>query len=597
MRIPAPKSWHDSISGLQRWGAISPRTASIVVGFIFLTTAIEGLGISMLLPLLTIIEQGGGAAMAPTDEFALGWLTAGFEALEIPINLTAVSSVLFLIVLLRQGAQYASAVYIAKVRFGLENTFRQRLFEHALQATWWQIAKHGTGSIVEFLTVQCRQASLLVESFARLTKTTLLFITYGVLAIIAAPVLSVGVAITILTGLVLVNRHITHTRQLSNENVAAQKDYSQSVSERYRGWRLVKLSDAGIREQALHGGKSKRLADLNIDIVRIGARMEAILFPSVTGLLLLMLYFTITYGEASLSVMTLFVVIFMRLMPVSLSFQRDRLAIERLAASIRRVSDMLEGFTQAVEIDQGQLDCRGVTSEVRLSGVSYMYPSRDEGALHDVSLTIPAGKLTALIGPSGAGKSTLVDMLPRLIEPDTGLVSIDGTPVSEFRLSTLRRNIAFMPQEPIIFDESVESNVSYGRPEASHKEIISACRLAHADRFIDTLPDGYKTFLGESGQSLSGGQKQRIAFARAIASGAGIIVLDEPTSALDQETEHYIHHTLKELKATGAFTLIVIAHHSATFELADHVIELDNGRVVYEGIYNGSSAGQASTFA
>jgi subfamily B ATP-binding cassette protein MsbA len=196
-----------------------------------------------------------------------------------------------------------------------------------------------------------------------------------------------------------------------------------------------------------------------------------------------------------------------------------------------------------------------------------------------VTLSIPAGKMTALVGRSGAGKSTLVDLIPRLREPQEGRILIDGTPIGEFSLGDLRRAIAFVPQDSFLFDDTVANNIRFVRPDAGQEDVESAARQAYADVFIRALPDGYNSRIGERGVRLSGGERQRIVLAQALLQKAPIVVLDEPTSALDSDSERYIQRAIVEIRATGRTTLIVIAHRLSTIKTADQITILDGGEV------------------
>jgi subfamily B ATP-binding cassette protein MsbA len=220
--------------------------------------------------------------------------------------------------------------------------------------------------------------------------------------------------------------------------------------------------------------------------------------------------------------------------------------------------------------------------EIRLESVSFRY-TEDKSALHEVSLTVPAGRKAALVGASGAGKSTILNLIPRFYDPVDGRVTIDDQDVRGVTLASLRRNIALVSQELTLFDDSIRANIAYGRPEASAAEIEAAARNAAAHDFITALPDGYDTLVGENGVKLSGGQRQRIAIARAMLRDAPILLLDEATSALDTESERLIQIALGELMRGR--TTLVIAHRLSTVIDADVIFVLDQGRLVEQGTH------------
>jgi subfamily B ATP-binding cassette protein MsbA len=192
--------------------------------------------------------------------------------------------------------------------------------------------------------------------------------------------------------------------------------------------------------------------------------------------------------------------------------------------------------------------------------------------------------MVALVGPTGAGKTTIVSLLPRFYEISGGVIRIDGTDIRRFKQKSLREEISFVLQETLLFRATVAQNIAYGKPQASHEEIVRAARLANADEFIDRMPDGYETMIGERGVTLSGGQRQRITIARAIIRNSPILILDEPSAGLDAESEKLVFDALDKLMEGK--TSIVIAHRLATVRRADVIFVVDGGRVVEQGTHD-----------
>ncbi|HWA25388.1 MAG TPA: ABC transporter ATP-binding protein [Lacunisphaera sp.] len=216
---------------------------------------------------------------------------------------------------------------------------------------------------------------------------------------------------------------------------------------------------------------------------------------------------------------------------------------------------------------------------IAFEGVTFAY--RDAPALADINVSLPAGTVCALVGPSGAGKSTFANLVPRFYEAGAGRVTIDGIGVRDMRLADLRRNIALVSQEPVLFNDTVYNNLLLGRENAARDEIMAAAVDAHADEFIRQLPQGYDTVVGERGSLLSGGQKQRIAIARAFLRQAPILILDEATSALDSESEAAVQDALRKL-VVGK-TVLIIAHRFSTIRDASMILVFDQGRIVAQG--------------
>ncbi len=221
---------------------------------------------------------------------------------------------------------------------------------------------------------------------------------------------------------------------------------------------------------------------------------------------------------------------------------------------------------------------------VTLDRATFHYPARpDAPALHELSLSVAPGETVALVGPSGAGKSTVFNLLLRFYDPEAGHVALDGVDLREAPLDAVRRSFALVPQDAVIFAASARENIRFGRPEASDGEVRAAAEAAGAAAFLDSLPEGFDTFLGEKGTRLSGGQKQRLALARAVLRNPAVLLLDEATSALDAESERAVQAALERLMAGR--TTIVIAHRLATVQKADRIVVMDAGRVVAEGTH------------
>jgi len=216
--------------------------------------------------------------------------------------------------------------------------------------------------------------------------------------------------------------------------------------------------------------------------------------------------------------------------------------------------------------------------------VSFRYPTRpDDKAVHELSLAIAPGETVAVVGPSGAGKSTLFQLALRFYDPQEGRVTLDGVDLRDADPAEIRKRIAFVPQETMLFAASARDNLRYGRWDASDEQIEDAARAANAHEFIAQLPEGYDSFLGEGGARLSGGQRQRIAIARALLRDSPLLLLDEATSALDAQSERLVQEALERLMQTR--TTVVIAHRLATVRAAHRIVVMDGGRIVEEGTH------------
>jgi ABC-type multidrug transport system fused ATPase/permease subunit len=223
-------------------------------------------------------------------------------------------------------------------------------------------------------------------------------------------------------------------------------------------------------------------------------------------------------------------------------------------------------------------------NEIVLKDVGYHYPGYDEMALREINLTLSRGDGLALVGPSGVGKSTFTDLLMRFIDPTTGEIRVDGLELSEYDLTQYRRLFGLVTQKPILFDATISENISYGRDQVSQSDVIRAAQQAEAKKFIDDLPEGFETHVGEKGVKLSGGEKQRIALARALAGDPQILVLDEATSNIDSRSEKMIIDAIENLPTE--MTLLTISHALATVQFADEIVVLNDHTIEDVGTHS-----------
>ncbi|MGW1467337.1 ATP-binding cassette domain-containing protein [Streptomyces sp. NPDC002308] len=251
---------------------------------------------------------------------------------------------------------------------------------------------------------------------------------------------------------------------------------------------------------------------------------------------------------------------------------------QRTLASYDRVQ-RLRALPVEADTGDGKLELAEVRGEIVLDGVTFAYPGRP-ATLEDLSLTVPAGQVTALVGATGSGKTTIAKLLMRYQDAESGRVLLDGQDVRDLRRHDLRHAVGFVAQDPFLFDGSIADNIRYGTFDASHEDVVRAAAMAEAHTFVATLPDGYDTLIGERGATLSGGQRQRIALARAILKDSPVVILDEATSAVDNETEAAIQRTLRSFAADR--TMIVIAHRLSTVRHADRIYVMDKRGIVAE---------------
>ncbi len=372
-------------------------------------------------------------------------------------------------------------------------------------------------------------------------------------------------------------------RKLAARGQESMGDMASTLKEAFAGIRIVKAyGGEGLEEERFaHGNAAYFRA------VMKSAQLTALTSPlleviGIGGIAFIVWYggFLVIDGQMKPGEFFSFLAaMFMAYAPVK-KLANANVLVQRALAAATRVFEMLDMEHEFVR-DRGRADLPAISRSLEFQNVSFSYEGIGESAVEHVQLTVERGEVVALVGKSGSGKSTLASLVPRFHDPSEGRILIDGRDIRDVTLTSLRAQIAIVSQETVLFDEPIRANIAYGRPDASEDDVIRAARAAYAWEFIEELPKGLDTLIGENGVSLSGGQRQRLAIARAMLRNSPLLILDEATSALDIESERNVQAALAALLKNR--TTLVIAHRLSTVQHADRIIVLDGGRIVEEG--------------
>jgi len=356
------------------------------------------------------------------------------------------------------------------------------------------------------------------------------------------------------------------------------------LDERLSGIRMVKAF-------GMEDHEAQRFSEANAATVReslLGVRRSAGLYPTIDiiGGIGVAAVLWVGVNEVHMHRLTtdsLLQFIFL-LNVVAIAFKKVGSLNNRRQEILAAAGRVFEILDHAVEIQDAPdaIDLPDVVGRVRFHHVAFAY-SPGRSVLEDISFTIEPGQVVALVGPSGAGKSTIANLLPRFYEATSGTIEIDGMDIRKIKQQSLRQQIGIVPQETILFSGSIRENILYGKIDATEEEVVAAAQAANAHQFIEELPEGYHTLVGERGAKLSGGQRQRIAIARALLKNPRILILDEATSSLDAESETLVQEALEVLMRNR--TTLVIAHRLSTIKNADYILMLDRGRIVEQGTH------------
>jgi ATP-binding cassette subfamily B protein len=492
---------------------------------------------------------------------------------------------IFAAFVIRGFAGYGQAVTLSTIGNNIVARYQRRLFSHLMSLSIGYFSEARSARLAAQINENINGIrdvlNMTITSLARDLMTLIALLGVMLYQDIVLSLIVFTVAPPLFLGLRYISRRL---RSATKESVILNSHVLGAIQEAVQGIAIVK---AFTMESQLENkiqstidaaeGRANRIARLS---ERNGPLTESLAGLSISGVMVYAAYQSI-YGGVLPGAFFSFVTALLLAYEPAKRLARLQVFMERAAVNARMIYEILD--TQPNQQDKDgarQIAVNGAKIEFR--NVTFAYGS-NEPTLRNLSFTAEGGKTTALVGPSGAGKSTVITLVPRFYDPEEGEILIDGQNIADVTKSSLRRHLAYVSQQPYLFEGSIRDNIRYGRPEATDAEIEDAARLANAHDFILAQPQGYDTPVGENGITLSGGQRQRLSIARALVRNAPILLLDEATSALDTESEAAVQQALDA--AMAGRTVIVIAHRLSTVVNADKIIVMQDGQVAEEGTH------------
>jgi subfamily B ATP-binding cassette protein MsbA len=530
-----------------------------------------------------------GMAVASATEAGFAWLMkpmidGGFVKNDLG-SIHYVPLLIVAIFLARGLFGFAASYAMSLVGRNVVQQIRNELFAHMVNLPSRFFDSHSSGLLVSKLIYDVEQVmAAATKAFTSVVKDTLSLTALLALMLYRnwkLTLLFMLIAPLIAFSVRAISRRF---RATSRAIQASMGDITHVVQEAVEGQRVVKsfcAQEAEIRAFAEVNRRNMRQAmkratasALNVPVIELLASLG----------FSLAIYFAMR--EAASGALTAgdfmsYVTAMLLLMPAIKRLSQVNEIIQTGLAASQSVFGTLD---EKPEADPGTRELDRVRGEIEYRHVTFQYPTASEPVLRDISFRVAPGESIALVGTSGSGKTTVASLLPRfyMVEPGRGEILLDGVPVNDFRLNNLRRHIALVSQETVLFDDTIRNNIAYGLPgPVDNNRLQDAARAAHVTEFTDRLPDGLDTMVGERGVLLSGGQRQRIAIARALYKNAPILILDEATSSLDAESERYVHDAMQKLMQNR--TTLVIAHRLSTIENADRILVMAQGRIVETG--------------
>lgn len=529
--------------------------------------------LTMIKPVMDIIFASDAPILIPFIEYEIPRANA--------VNILAL--IIIILAFVKGVFDFFSKYLMAYIGQHVTMDIRNRLFRHLVYQSLEYYSNNPTGQLLSRITNDVKYLeNSIVKIPAKLIRDGLMLIILLILIFIFNyrwALMTIGGFLLIILPL---TRFAKALRKLGRKGHQRMADIYDFLAEKISGVRLVKSFSMEKDEQRKMLEVNKRFIRLVLKSERIDAFQGSFIeFLATAGVAVAVVILggavireSVTPGD-----FFLFIGYMVGIYTPAKNFAGLNQQIQKALAAAERVFEILDDRSHIVQVKNPKV-LVSFKDKIEFNELSYRY-AEGELVLKNINLTIPNGSIAAVVGPSGAGKSTLINLVPRFYDPTSGMISIDGIDIREYTVRSLRKKIAMVMQDVILFNMSVRDNICYGLGEFSQEEVEKYADAAHADEFIKQLPEGYDTIVGEKGVKLSGGQKQRISIARALIKDPEILILDEATSHLDTESESLVQDALDALMVNR--TTLVIAHRLSTVRNADKIIVLEDGELIEEG--------------
>ncbi|MEK4434898.1 MULTISPECIES: ABC transporter ATP-binding protein [unclassified Paenibacillus] len=567
----------------------------------------EGIGIYMLVPMLSLI----GIFEMGTTGLQLSWLSEWLGRLSENSQLVLILSIFVVILSGQAWLQRMQTIRNTRIQQQFIRTLRQETYRAIIMAKWSFFLQKRKSDFNHILTTELARVSqgtnLILQMAASLIFTA---IQIGLAFWLSAKLTAIVLVFGLLLFFVL-KKFVQRAKQIGDQTSELSQHYYNGITEHFNGIKDIKSNMLEESHIGWFEKICKRIERNVIQFSQLNSGTQLIHRVSSAVIIAAFIYLSLRVLAVPPASLLLIILIFSRLWPRFTSIQSNLEYISSMLPAFQLVRKLQAETNLSREISSSTTDTRAsnrniekeihpiqpleLMRSIECINVNYRYEGSSAYSLENVSASIPAKGMTAIVGKSGAGKSTLIDLIMGLVRPESGQILIDGVPLSEEQLLAWRSSIGYVSQDPFLFHTSIRENLRLVDPNASEEQMWQALQFSSSAAFVRKLPHGLDTMIGDRGIRLSGGERQRLVLARAMLRNPSVLILDEATSALDSENEQHIHGALERLK--GHVTIIVIAHRLSTIRTADRVIVLEDGRVIQQGGYQQLSTDPVGTFS
>lgn len=572
-----PLSHREKIRALRRVARYQPVFAFSLVVLGTFVAFFEGIGLSFIYP---IIETAQASEPTNVSGPVMEAFISTYQFFGIPFSLGYLISGVALVMTFRYTISFLARWLSTILGKQYEKYLRTCAFEAALDAEVSYYDEKGSDEILNAIITETRYSGKVISEGVRTLETLFLVLMYVAVMFYIAPSMALF-AVTLLGGITLVLRFGIEPAVTVGSRVAEANERVQET---------VQVGTQGIRDVKLFGLRSEiflafstsivQYAEAEIDLNRNKIAIKNVFELSAALTIFALIYIAFTYTGLSLGELGIFLIAMFQLAPKVSDLNGKVYNVEGFISHLVRTHSFLDTLERREELSGG----RSVPqiSTIEFNEIHFSYDD-DEPVLQGVSFEVEKGDFIAFVGHSGAGKSTIVSLLVRMYDPNRGEIRADGVPIEEYDIEEWRERIAVVRQQPFIFTDTLENNITIGNRDATRQEVREVCEIAKVDEFAEELPDGYESQLGDDGVRLSGGQRQRVALARALLKDADFLVLDEATSDLDSNLEKEVQAAIESMDRD--YGIVAIAHRLSTVKNADQIFTVENGNIVESGTH------------
>jgi len=555
--------------------SLMPRKVVLALSLMVLLSLNEAVSLLILVPLLGLVGLDvGQGSLGHID----GWVSTFFAYLGLQPTLVLILIIYVVVISVSAFLTRYQTLQTSQIQYQFANHLRKRLYNSITNSNWLFFSRMKSSSLAHALTNEIDRISMGTGQFLTFIASIMILVVYIIFALelaglITGVIFAVGIII-----LLILRRRASKSRTSGEDITTTTRDLYYSILQHLDGMKTIKsfgMQDENIK---VFKDQSNQVASNYVDAIKSYADVKLLFDVGTVLVLAFMVFFLIEVAKLPTASLFLLVYLFVRMIPQFSSIQRAYQYFINMLPAFGNVVDLEEQFLENCETSRSETELIEFKEKITFENVNFSYHSDDHFILKDLNLEISVGRTIAIAGPSGVGKSTMADLIMGLISPQKGKIAVDGTPISNEFLASWRNRIGYVAQDTFFFNETIRFNLQLASPGSNEDELKEALKMSSAYQFVNKLPQGLDTVIGDRGVRLSGGERQRLALARALLRKPSLLIMDEATSNIDYENEKKILNAIDEIH--GDITILMIAHRISTIQNADYMYIMGDATII-----------------